>query len=134
VKRRRLVSWAKRLRLAMIMALALVAILHGVGFGHGVHESVSPLARMDLWVAFATVSLPAWAAALHVILGLDHHEQLAERSSLMAPLLRGLAERVACASSLAHLCECVADAERIMDLESREWAGSLVGQRPEFTG
>lgn len=133
--RRRVVVWTRRLRLAGIVMLAIVAILHASGVGHGgAHLGQSVFTRVDLWVALATVALPAWAAALHVMLSLDDHERLAERSALMASLLRGLAEQLEQADTLAHLRECVADAERILDLESREWAESLAGRKPEFTG
>jgi len=132
--RRRIVDWAKRLRLAMIGALALVAALHALGVGHGGHDTASPFARIDLWVAFATVALPAWAAAFHVVLSLDDHERLAERSALMASLLRGLAAELGDLQSPSQLQDCVSEAERILDLESAEWAESLIDRRPEFTG
>jgi hypothetical protein len=119
----------------MIAALTLVAALHAFGVGHTEVEDGWPLLlRLDLWIAFATVALPAWAAAFHVMLSLDDHERLAERSALMAPLLHGLAEQLDRVESVAELRECVAEAERIMDLESREWAESLVDRKPEFTG
>ena len=64
-RHRRLVARSRRLRLAMIVALALVAAAHAFGVGHGTeHHAAALLARLDLWVAFATISLPAWAAAL----------------------------------------------------------------------
>ena len=132
--RRRVVDWTKRLRLAMIGALVLVAALHAFGAGHGGHDAGSPFARIDLWVAFATVALPAWAAAFHVMQSLDDHERLAERSALMASLLHGLADQLANVESLNYLRDCVSEAERILDLESAEWAESLIDRRPEFTG
>ncbi len=130
----RVVSWTQRLRLTMIGALALVASLHALGVGHAVHEGGAALTRLDLWVAWATVALPAWAAAFHVMFSLDDYERLAERSALMASLLRGLADQMADTESLEQLRDCVREAERILDLESAEWAESLVDRRPEFTG
>ena len=129
----RVVSWTQRLRLTMIGALALVASLHALGVGHG-HEAGAALTRLDLWVAWATVALPAWAAAFHVMFSIDDHERLAERSALMASLLRGLADQMTDTESLEQLRDCVSEAERILDLESAEWAESLADRRPEFTG
>ena len=126
-------SWTQRLRLTMIGALALVASLHALGVGHG-HEAGAALTRLDLWVAWATVALPAWAAAFHVMFSIDDHERLAERSALMASLLRGLADQMTDTESLEQLRDCVSEAERILDLESAEWAESLADRRPEFTG
>jgi hypothetical protein len=85
-------------------------------------------------VAFATVALPAWAAAFHVVLSLDDHERLAQRSALMESLLGGLADELEHIESQNQLRECVSEAERILDLESAEWAESLIDRRPEFTG
>lgn len=132
--RRRIVNWSQRLRLAMIGALTLAAALHALGVGHGADDGASPFAQIHLWVAFATVALPAWAAAFHVMLSLDDHERLAERSSHMASLLIGLADELRVIESASHLRDCVSEAERILDLESAEWAESLIDRRPEFTG
>jgi hypothetical protein len=112
-----------------------VAALHAAGIGHGEsHAGESPFVRLDLWVSFATVALPAWAAAFHVMLSLDDHERLAERSAQMAQLLKGLAEELQHVESVEQLQAHVAEAERIMDLESAEWAESLGDRKPEFTG
>jgi len=124
----------RRQRLIMIGVLALVALLHAIGFGHGSHEAGSLLMRFDLMISLATVSLPAWAAAFHVISSLDDHERLAERSKEMAGLLRGLAREFTEATTLDELQAAVGKAERIMDLETAEWAESLVDRKPEFTG
>lgn len=131
--RRRIAERAKLLRLVMIGSLALVAALHAFGVGHG-HDTGSPFVRIDLWLAFATVALPAWAAAIHVMVSLDDHERLAERSALMARLLRGVAAELGDVQSRRQLQDCVGEAERILDLESAEWAESLIDRRPEFTG
>jgi hypothetical protein len=121
-------------RIAMIASLAVVAVLHGFGFGHGEHHAESPWTRIDLWIGFATVALPAWAAAFHVASSLDDHERLAERSRHMVSLLTGLARRLDDADTVEELVQRGEEAERIMDLESAEWAESLVNRRPEFTG
>jgi hypothetical protein len=52
----------------------------------------------------------------------------------MAPLLRGLADQVSRAPGLAPLQQHLAHVERILDLETGEWAESLVDRKPEFTG
>ena len=130
----RLAGRSKATRLAMIVALALVALLHGLGFGHEHHEAVSPWQRVDLWIGFATVALPAWAAAFHAASSLDDHERLAERSRHMATLLTGLGRQLDDANTVEELVQRVGEAEQIMDLESAEWAESLVDRRPEFTG
>jgi hypothetical protein len=131
--RARLITGATRLRLAMILALGFVAVLHALGTGHDGEHPVS-FARLDLWVGLATIALPAWAAALHVMLSVDDHERLSERSAHMVPLLGGLADELGRLDDLDHLRACVTDAERILDLESAEWAESLGDRRPEFTG
>jgi hypothetical protein len=130
----RLVEWSKRVRLAAILAIALVAALHGLGVGHDADPATTPMGRVDLWLAFATVALPAWAAAFHVMLSLDDHERLSERSMQMTPLLQGLADQLDRVASVAGLRDCVSEAGRVMDLESAEWAESLVDRKPEFTG
>jgi hypothetical protein len=134
VERRAALHRAGRIRLAMIVALMAVALLHGLGVGHHGSDTAASLARVDLWIAFATIALPAWTAAFHVMLTLEDGERRADRSEQMATLLHGLADRLDTADSLAQFRECVAEAERIMDVESREWAESLVDRKPEFTG
>jgi hypothetical protein len=52
----------------------------------------------------------------------------------MAPLLLGLADQIEHVDTPAALRECVSEVERVMDLESAEWAESLTDRRPEFTG
>jgi hypothetical protein len=133
-RRERIAARGKRLRLGMIGLLALVAIAHALGVGHEAVESASPFSRIDLWLAFLTVSLPAWAAGFHVLLSLDDHERFAERSSLMASLLNGLSDELAQIDSRSQLLQSVSEADRILDLESAEWAESLIDRRPEFTG
>jgi hypothetical protein len=122
----------KRVRLAMIAALTLVAALHACGVGHA--DTPGALIRIDRWVGFASVALPAWAAAFHVMLSLDDHERLAERSTHMAHLLEGLEDQLEHVDTLEQLRATVREAERVMDLESAEWAGSLMDRKPEFTG
>lgn len=135
VARRLIVKRFGRLRLALIVASIGVAAAHAFGIGHGeAGAGGSRFAELDLWVAFATVALPAWAAAAHVRLTQDDHERLAERSDLMVPLLRGLGGQLEQVGTAEQLRACVAEAERLMDLESREWAESLVDRKPEFTG
>jgi hypothetical protein len=65
---------------------------------------------------------------------LDDHKRLAERSTLMASLLRGLADRLEGVGGVSELHEAVTEAERILDLVSAEWAESLMDRRPEFSG
>jgi hypothetical protein len=132
-KLKRVATSSKRIRFAMIILLAGVALIHGTGFGHGLHATVS-WDRIDLWIGAATVALPAWAAAFHVSSSLDDHERLAERSAQMASLLDGLARQLDDADTVDELVQRVEEAERIMDLESAEWAESLTDRRPEFTG
>lgn len=126
---------SRQLQLALMIGLVVVALLHAFGVGHGRdHSEISPFFRLDLWVAFATISLPAWAAAFHVMSSLDDHERQALTSSQMVPLLRALAQQVARAPGIPHLRQQLAEVERILDLETGEWAESLVDRKPEFTG
>jgi hypothetical protein len=131
--RRVAIRRTQRLQLSIVGALVVIAGLHAVGVGHG-HESAASLTRIDQWIGFATVALPAWAAAVHVMSSLDDHKRLAERSTLMASLLRGLADRLEGVGGVSELHEAVTEAERILDLVSAEWAESLMDRRPEFTG
>jgi hypothetical protein len=130
----RMATISMAIRLTMIALLAVVAVMHGRGWGHGDHQDASPWTRLDLWIGFATVALPAWAAAFHAASSLDDHERLADRSTQMASLLTGLGRRLDEADSVDELVQRVDEAERIMDLESAEWAESLIDRRPEFTG
>lgn len=129
-----LVQRGARLRLGVIIALSIVAILHATGVGHTEAEAAISAARLDLWLALATVAVPAWAAALHVMLSIDDHQRLAERSARMSELLRGLASRLDRVNDAAELRACVDGAEQILDLESAEWAESMIDRKPEFTG
>jgi hypothetical protein len=133
-KHRRLAGRARWLRLALLVLIVAVATGHALGIGHHEGETTSGLRRVDLWLGLLTVALPAWAAAFHVMLSLDDHDRLAERSDRMATLLDGLVERLATAQTVHDVRDRVAEAERIMDLETAEWAESLVDRRPEFTG
>jgi hypothetical protein len=120
----------------MIGLIMLVAILHALGVGHDAHHHVegSPFARIDLWIAWATVVLPAWAAALHALASAEDHERLAKRSARMVPLLNGLADRIGRVTSRSELESCVDEAETLLDLENQEWSESLSERKPEFTG
>jgi hypothetical protein len=134
-RHRRRALHAKRLRLGLLGVILAVAAAHAVGAGHRDHGSTAAaVQRVDLWLGFLTVSLPAWAAAFHAIGSLDDHDRLSDRSERMAGLIEGLAERLASAGTAEDLRERAAEAEAIMDLESSEWAESLVDRRPEFTG
>ncbi len=133
-RRERLSKRAKPLRFGLFVSIVVVAMAHALGVGHPEAEAATDIRRLDLWLGFLTVALPAWAAAFHVMLSLDDHDRLAERSVRMAALLDGLAERVASAASAEEIRQRVAEADDIMDLESAEWAESLVDRRPEFTG
>lgn len=130
----RVVERSRQVRLGLIAAIALVAVLHALGTGHVAEDTPVSWHRLDLWVAFATIALPAWTAAVHVMLSLDDHERLAERSAHMAPLLIELAGNLDGVQNAVQLEQCVGEAERILDLESAEWAESLADRKPEFTG
>jgi hypothetical protein len=122
-------------RLMVVMLIFAAAVLHGLGVGHGHHsEEQSLLARADVWVGWATIVLPAWAAALHALSSTQDHERLASRSLHMAPMLERLAGRMQAASSLAELQQLVIETEALLDLETQEWAESISERRPEFTG
>jgi hypothetical protein len=124
---------AARLRLGLFSAIVLVAIAHALGVGHHETESGDSFGRIDAWLGFVTIVLPAWAAAFHVMFSLDDRERLGKRSIGVARLLDGVAERLASAQTVEELRARVAEAERLMDLESTEWAESMVDRRPEFT-
>jgi hypothetical protein len=124
---------ASIVRHGLILIIALVAAFHAIGVGHAAPDDGSPFVRWDLWIAFATVALPAWAAASHVMSSLDDHERMAKRSTRMASLLDALAGQLKDVRTADQLNACVNEAERVLELESTEWAESLAGRRPEFT-
>ena len=133
-KRARTAIAGKRFRFGMIVLLGVVAIFHGAGLGHGDAHGGHSWIRWDLVFGFLSVALPAWAAALHVMLSLDDHERLAERATHMADLLEGLSDELEHVEALNALRETIVEAERVMELETAEWAESLGDRKPEFTG
>ncbi|MCA9053974.1 MAG: hypothetical protein KDA75_09065 [Planctomycetaceae bacterium] len=133
------------LRWLILAGVVLIAVLHGFGVGHahphadkheGSHGHVDnpvPLyQRVDLWIAWATVSLPAWGAAVHAFSTAEDHERLKDRSERMARILTGVARQMAQVTSGDQLAECVWDAESLLDLENQEWSESLADRVPEW--
>jgi hypothetical protein len=128
---RRFARW----RLLLVGLIILISVVHALGIGHQHHASAGNLlARIDLWIALATVALPAWAAALHALSTSEDDERLTSRSQHMAPLLDALADRMQRVDTQLELAACVREAEALLDLESHEWAESLSERKPEFSG
>ena len=119
----------------LVGLIILTSLLHALGVGHQHHTATaSPFSRIDLWIAWATVALPAWAAAIHALSTSEDFERLASRSNGMVSLLDTLAERMQHAGTRPELAACVRDAEALLDLESHEWSESLSERKPEFSG
>lgn len=128
---RRYTHW----RVLLVGLIILTSVVHALGIGHEHHATgVSPFARIDLWIAWATVALPAWAAALHALSTSEDFERLGARSHRMAPLLNALADRMQRAGTRSELSAALREAESLLDLESHEWAESLSERKPEFSG
>ena len=128
---RRLARW----RLTSMTLIVLVAVVHALGIGH--HDEPphgSRFGGLDAWIAWASIALPAWAAAIHALSVSNDHERLSQRSGRLAPLLDAMADRMQNAGSHAELADHVREAESLMDLESQEWAESLSERKPEFSG
>ena len=124
-----------RLRLGILAAIVVIAVLHALGVGH--HESHGGehlFSHFDLWIAWATVSLPAWGAAVHALATAEDHERLSDRSERMVPLLRSIAGRMRTATTREQLATLVREAETLLDLENQEWAESLSERVPEVGG
>jgi hypothetical protein len=132
-RQRELSARGHHLRLLSFVLVLAVALAHALGVGHDAPASVTGVWRWDLRLAFLTVVLPAWAGALHVMWTLDDHGRFADRSERMAKLLEGLADRFDTAQEADDVRARVEEAERILDLESADWAESLTDRRPEFT-
>jgi len=126
--------FARRFTLWTIVAVVAVAALHALGIGHSDEPHPPSLARVDLWIGFLAVVLPAWGAAYHAVEALDDHPRIAERSGRMASLLRGVAQRLGAAPDLASVNELVAEARRIIELEGQDFAESLRARAPQYHG
>jgi hypothetical protein len=109
-----------------LFALAfLLAVLHGLGVGHGATGEWAGRPLLGLALACLAVVLPAWGATVYAIDTLLERERIAARSRRMATVLKALAGRAAQAPSLGELREAVARAEEVMATEVHEWAVSL---------
>lgn len=106
-----------------------VAAAHAFGVGHGEH--VIAFSRLDLWIAFLTISIPAWGGAFQVIDSMEDHPRMQERAELMASGLFGVRERIAESCTLSELAQRVREARRIIELESEDHAGSMRNRAPE---
>ncbi len=77
-----------------------------------------------------SISLPAWAAAIHGINDLLDHERIAERSHNMAKVLETLAHRMETADSLDAIRKTAGEAEWIVMSENLEWLVSSSFHKP----
>jgi hypothetical protein len=109
-----------RLGLVLFGATLLMATLHLLGVGHA-DASATPVRRVDLWITFLALVLPAWAASVHAVTGQLELDRIAVRSERMATMLRLLARRAAQAESLPALGDVASDAAKLMGQETREW-------------
>jgi hypothetical protein len=96
--------------------------------------AATPFERLDLWIAFLTLLVPAWGAAFQVVDAIEDHPRMAERAERMVALLRGLAEQLRDVQSAVALRQLVSDARRIIELESHEHAESMRGRHVGFHG
>ena len=126
---------SKRAALVTIAAILVIATAHALGLGHGAAATAAtPFERLDLWIAFLTLLVPAWGAAFQVVDAIEDHPRMAERAGRMVALLRGLAEQLRDVQSAVALRQRVSDARRIIELESHEHAESMRGRHVGFHG
>lgn len=112
-----------------LAGILTVAAAHALGVGHG--DNMPTFSRLDLWIAFLTISIPAWGGALQVIDSMEDHPRMRERSELMASSLRGVREQIDASRTLTELAQRVRDARRIIELEGEDHAGSMRNRAPE---
>ncbi len=124
---------------AIFLATLLVALLHLAGVGHSdlhgdshaEHDSSSLLSQL---ISLAAILLPAAGAAFHAIAALHDHDRIAARSSQLAPVLRGLADRAHAARDYGELAQVVLEADHIMAHENDDWWVSIGAQPPVIPG
>ena len=107
----------------------LMAGLHlaGVGHPHGMPDE--GWLRIDLWISFLAIVLPAWAGAVHAASSQLELERLAQRSEQMARALERLVHRAQRATSLEELREVCRYSADLMADENHEWWVLLSFQR-----
>ena len=99
-----------------------MAVMHLAGVGHPYGEhAAARIHRLDLWITFLAIALPAWGAAIHAITTQLELERVAVRSKKMASVLGVLVERATEAETLEELRKIVAEAQQLMGTENHEW-------------
>jgi hypothetical protein len=100
----------------------ILAIGHLIGVGHP-HDAppVGGITRLDLWITFGAIVLPAWGGAIHAITTQLELERVAARSKRMAQVLGVLIERAQEAQTIETLRAVVAEAQQLMRTENHEW-------------
>lgn len=120
---------------AIFVATLLVALLHMAGVGHGdshaEHHTAGVVAQL---IALAAILLPAVGAAFHAIAALHDDDRVAARSSQLAPMLRGLADRAQSAHDLEQLVQVVVEADHVIAHENDDWWVSIGAQPPVIPG
>ncbi len=117
-----------------LLAISLVACAHAAGMGHFDGYVKPALDRIDLWVSFFTIVLPAWGAAYQAVISLSDSPRLAERSEQMVSLLEGAEQRVRAAKTPEELDVAVDEANGLIQLEVSEWATSMRTRTSHFHG
>jgi hypothetical protein len=112
---------AHRISSLLFSVTLVMAAVHLISSGHEMHAGAGCLWVCGRLVIFLAIILPAWGAATHAINTLRERERIAARSSRMATVLRGIAERMEHTSSEARFREALAEAEQVMAAENHEW-------------
>jgi hypothetical protein len=107
----------------------LMAGLHLAGVGHPHGMPGQDWLRIDLWISFLAIVLPAWAGAVHAATSQLELERLAQRSEQMARALDRLVHRAERARSIEELREVCRYAAELMADENHEWWVLLSFQR-----
>jgi hypothetical protein len=100
----------------------ILAIGHLAGVGHP-HNAppVGGITRLDLWITFGAIVLPAWGGAIHAITTQLELERVAVRSKRIASALGVLIEGAQEAQTIESLRGVVAEAQQLMGSENHEW-------------
>lgn len=111
-----------RTGMVLFLLTLVMALLHFLGVGHDDHHhAATDLQRVDVWITFFAIVLPAWGAAIHAITNQLELERIAARSQRMSALLSIVIERARKAESLEELREVVSEGQRVMGTENHEW-------------
>jgi hypothetical protein len=131
-KKLRAVRRRHQLGFALFWLTLLMAVLHLADVGHPLDNAAVSLLRIDLWITFLALVLPAWAGAIHAVTSQLELERLAERSTQMVRVLDQAVDRAKSTRSIEDLRDVCEEAGALMAHETHEWWVLLSFQRPRL--